>query len=312
MRCWLALLPVMVAAGGAEAFAAPAVPAVSRVCVTADRSGREFGLRVTDAPIGEIGAALARATGCLVEMDAKLAAQRLTLELVPRPPEAIYAILARRAKARVAVSYRLEPAVEGTPRGHGATIFAAYPVSLEITRPVPLAEALQRLSLRTEVRGGLDGPVRVVAARTPLARVLDQLVGQVNGTWNAVVRLELRRPIDAAAAADERERAHYYDLARLAPADRQEELAADVNTLLQLPEAQLGSALRERASEIRAMSRLVQETPGEHRGPVVNRVLAVASDYWLILSRLGPSQRLQAEPLLRAVADVRQALVTLR
>jgi hypothetical protein len=294
------------------AVSEPAVPTAPCVRITSDRGGRELGLQAVDAPAGEIGAALGRATGCLVEVDEKLAARRLTMDLAPRPAEALFAILARRANARVAVLYRLEPALPGEPRRQGATIFASAPVSLEISRPVELAEALKPLSLRVEVSGELHGLVRISAARTPLSRVLDQLVGQVGGVWHAVVRLEMRRPVDAAAARDERERSHYYDLARLSSADRQEELTADVEALLQLPEEQRPDAMRQRASDIRAMARLAQETPGEHRGPVVMRVVAVASDYWAVLSRLGREQQVPAEPLFRAVVDVQQALAALR
>lgn len=305
MRGWLAML-LLVSPGGASA--APRDPPPSSVRVTRDRSGLETGLRAENALLTEIGAALERPTGCRVEVDDQLRQQRLTVELIPRPPERLLRVLARRTYTRLSISYHLETAPPDRARRRGSPVFASDPVNGEIDEPLELSEALRKLELRVQVGEGVAGRVRVFAARTPLHRVLDQIAAQVDCVWHTVVRLDARIPVDEAAAEEERERFHFSDLSDLSSAERQEELAADLEAIDRLPPKQRDRAVQDVAADIVSMARLLKETPGEHRGPVAASVHSIGRDYWSVLSRLPPERRTRAAPLFHAVRELQWQL----
>lgn len=299
----LLLLALAVSTGwGEEPSPQPSVE------VTRDRSRLLYGLRVTEAPLADIGKALSSATGCRVEIDERLRRHSLTLELAPRSLERLILVLARRSNARVTMCYRLSPAPSGDSSRRGSANLADTPVSLEIRQPVELVKALEQLGVRTEVKEGVSGQVRVFAARTPLAKVLDQIAGQVGAVWQTVVRLEARTPADAAAAEEERGRFFYSDLARLSSTERQEELTTDLATLRALPPDQRATEMQRLATHLAGMAMVVKQTPGEHREPVFERIRAIIADYRTVLTHLPAEQQADVGPLHRALQELQQQL----
>ena len=92
-----------------------------------DERRRGYGLQAVDAPGKEIGAALAAATDCVVEMDAGLRERRFTLDIAARPPERLFRAVARHTGARLSVSFRLRPAPASDETHHpGRPPFATH------------------------------------------------------------------------------------------------------------------------------------------------------------------------------------------
>jgi hypothetical protein len=296
----LALEPAL--SFGAEPSLQPSVE------ITRDHSRHLYGIRASDAPLPSIALALSRATGCRIEVDERLPRGAFTLDLAPRSLDRLILVLARRANARVTMCYRLTPAPSGAAPRHGSSLLADGPVSLEIRKPVDLARALDQLGVRTEVAEGISGRVHVFAARTPLAKVLDQIGGQVGADWQTVVRFEARNPADAAAAEEERGRFFYADLARLSSQERREELAADMESLHALPPEQRAPEIQRLATQLTGMAMLVKQTPGEHREPVFARVQAIILDYRTVLVRLPADQQADVAPLYRALQELPRQL----
>jgi hypothetical protein len=306
MKTALALL-LLLALEPALSFTDEPSPAPS-VAITRDRGRLLYGIRATDAPLANLAEALSKATGCRVEVDERLPRRAFTLELEPRSLERLILVLARRANARVTMCYRLTPAPPGETPRRGSSVLADGPVSLEIRKPVELPKALDQLGVRTEVADGLSGRVHVFAARTPLAKVLDQIAGQVGADWQTVVRFEARNPVDAAAAEEERGRFFYADLARLSSPERREELAADLESLHALPPEQRAPEIQRLATNLLGMATLVKQTPGEHREPVIARVQEIIRDYRGVLARLPSEQQADVAPLHRALQELPRQL----
>jgi hypothetical protein len=303
---------VLLGLGAASPGRVPArADEVPSLRVRRDQSLNQYGIESRDVSVAQIADALARASGCVVEVDEDLRSRRLTADLGLRAPERLFAALARRVDARVTVRYRLASAPAATRR-RGSLAMASAPTPLYLAAPVELREALRRLPVAVDVEGELRGAVRVASADLPLARVLDQIARQVGATWKAVVFLETRRPLDAEAAAAERMRAHFGDLFHLSPSERREELAADLESLEALPSAERTHRLSRMAADILSMATLLHETPGEHRGPILTGIQAIREGYQAALSRLSPPLRTEAEPVHRALRELDQRLAQIR
>jgi hypothetical protein len=277
-----------------------------------DRPRERYGLRAVDAPLARIGQALGRATGCEVELAPELRVRRLTASLSPRSPEALFQVLARRADASLTVAYRVELAPPGEPRRTARVPFAREIVSPGATGQVDLQTALQRVIAPVQVAEGVRGAVRVTERPVRLSDLMDSVTRQLGAVWKVVVRLEPRRPVDEAAAADERTRAYFQDLAGLSSSERQEELAADLQALRALPPAERDRRVRQLAADIVGMGSLLRQVPGEHRAPVQEQVRAIGADHQAVLARLGSGQQSLSAPLLEALAALAGQLAEIR
>jgi hypothetical protein len=298
---------------GSLAWAGGEPPApVPVLRLTWDRFRGGCGMEAREAPLEQLAHSLARVSGCAVELDEKLRGRRVTLDLAPRPLERLFPVLARRLDARLSILYRLKPWRAEYIRRKGSLVFAGRLVDLEMSRPLDLDEALRQLGVPLEVEDGVSGRVRLSAARYPLARVFDRIADQVNAKWETVVRLEQRKPVDAEAAALERMHSHFGDLAGLSPGERREELASDLEAMLELPGDQREQRLERISTDILSLASLLQSVPGEHRAQIGPRVHAVAGDYWSVLSRLPEERRSLCAPLFAALEGLRQRLDQIR
>jgi hypothetical protein len=306
----VAILAVVSAAAGTSA-APPAPVQPGGIRFTRDPY-LGVGLETRDASLGRIAAALSRLAGCRAEVAEELEGRRLTLSLPPRPPERLFAVLARRTGARMRVSYRLDPLAEGERARRGSRVFAGEPVDMEILRPTPLAEALPHFDVPIEAHPDVGGTVRVRAVRHPLGGVLDHVSRQVNARWSAVVRFEYHQPVDADAAEYERMQSHFVELARLPPHERREEIAADLSAVEGLPEERRAQELLRAATDVLSLSTYLQNTPGEHRGPVWEGVLGIARDYWDVLSRMPADRRQRLGPVAAALRELERRLAAVR
>lgn len=271
-----------------------------------------FGLRASDAPLEAIGQVMGRAMGCRVEVDKELRDQRLTLRLGARPPEQLLRGVARRIYARLEIAYRLEPMPPGELRRPGSLALANQLVNFPTTRETTLEEALRELSLPVRVEEGISGSVRVSAAYLPLARVLDRFAAQLNARWVTVITLGARKPVDPAAAVDERMHAHFSDLAHLASRERQEEIQADVKRIERLPEKERAAALDQMALDVLSLAGIYERVPGEHRAPVAPLIAGIAQDYGAVLSRLPHDRRAAFQPIFGSLETLRQRLAQIR
>jgi hypothetical protein len=284
----------------------------SLVRVVREASWGAYGLRAENAPLRSIGAALERAIGCRVEVDEKIGSRPFTLDLSPRPPERLMMVLARRARARLSISYRLRRRAPGEAPHAGSPAFASGPVTLRFPQPTPLPEVLRELPVPLKVEEGVDGKVRMMAAGHSLARVLDSLAAQVDGRWETVVALSAVTPVDAAAEADERQRAYFADLARLPPAERQEEMMADLEAVERLPPERRAEAVRQIAGDVLSLAAIYQNTPGEHREPVAPLIAGIVVDYHSVLATLRPGRRELFQPVAQALSQLQQHLIAIR
>jgi hypothetical protein len=244
----------------------------------------------------------------VVEIDEKLRDVRLTLELAPRPPERLFPVLARRAFARLSVVYRVRPFPPGGVRQAGSLLFADGLVSLRLREAVELPEVWGQLGVPVEVEEGVEGTVRMDVARRPLAWVMDRIAAQVGATWVAVVRLEARRFVDPEAETYTRMRSHFSDLARLSSMERREELAAEMETLAELPTDRRAEGLRRMADDVLSLATLLHEVPGEHRAATAPYVLGIAADYRAVLLDLSEERRGRLAFLFHVLDDLRLRL----
>ena len=289
--------------------------AVAPVRLLRDESGRGYALRAADAPGKEIGAALGAATGCVVEMDAGLRERRFTLDIAARPPERLLRAVARRAGARLSVSFRLRPAPAGGEAYHPGNRppFATQHLTVGASPALAPQDLGRYLGTRIEASEGVGGRARVPAGRRrPLAWFLDHIAAQVDARWETVVRLNTRTVPDAEAAEHEWMRAHFGDLADLSPAERREELVAERESLERLPPGEQAEGIRGVARDVRSLGTLLQTVPGEHRGRLAPRVHAVAETYRAVFTRLRGERRERFAPVLRALADLQQHLAQIR
>jgi hypothetical protein len=271
-----------------------------------------YSLRATEAPLRVVAAELARVTGCRVDVEKKLGEQLVTLELSPRPAERLFYVLARRGSAWLDISHRLRPLAPLEAWRGGSSVFTDELVSLEISQPVELAEAVRRLPVPVSVEEGVRARVRVFAARHSLRKVLDSLAEHARAGWTTTVRLTPRSALDAEAAAEDRMRAHFSDLARLSSAERRGEIEADVEALSLLPPAKRGESVRRMADDVLSLGTVFASVPGEHRATVGSRLLAVARDYWTVVSGIPQDRRSELQPVLDAIRELDQKLRQLR
>jgi hypothetical protein len=173
---------------------------------------------------------------------------------------------------------------------------------------MPVTQALEQLGLRAEVEEGVHGDVEVSASRTPIAQVLDRVAAQVGAQWQTVIRFEPRRAADTSAAREEGRRIFYEGLAALSPAERREELAAELAALERLPPEQRERALHRLETGIQNMALVVRQAPGEHRAALLGHVHAIQRDFWTALVGLPVDQQRRTAPLIRALRELQQRL----
>jgi hypothetical protein len=307
------LIAVLLAAWAAPSCAEERPPlARGEVRLTEDRFAGGFAVEAEEAPLERILAALARASGCRAEIAPELKERKLTLNLVARPPERLFLVLARRAKLRAAVTFRFTRLEAGPARRPGSLLFARQPVSHETREPVLLEQALRDLDVRFQLEPEVNVPVRVRAVRHTLGAVLDNLAAQANAKRNTVVRLEQRAPGEDAAAEYERSQAHFFELARLPEAERREELLADLEEIESLTGDPRALALERTSQNVLSLESYLHNDSGEFPGPIWRRVEGVVADYWVVLRRLTPARREHFSPLVAALEELRRRVERIR
>jgi hypothetical protein len=246
-------------------------------------------------------------------MDAGLRERRFTLDIAARPPERLFRAVARQTGARLSVSFRLRPAApsdQAHPPDHPA--FATHYLSVRTSPALALSDIGRTLGTRIEVSEGVGGQARVPAGRRPLAGFLDHIAAQVDARWETVVHLNTRTVVDAEAAEHERMQTHFGDLACLSPVEQRDELVAERELLEKLPPEKQAEGIRGMARDVLSLGTLLQRVPGEHRGRLAPRVLAVAEGYRTVFTRLRGERRERFAPVLHALNDLQQHLAQIR
>jgi hypothetical protein len=274
--------------------------------ITWNQAQRSYKLHATSATLDQIANALARVTRCSVEVNKELSDRHYSLDLTSMPAEHIFAVIARRANARLTIVYRLKPLSPGERSGPGPVTFAERRLNPLIDRPTQLDEALKTLEVSVENPENIRGNIQLVALNRPLYSVLDRIAQQVNARWETVVQFEPRHYSDAESATYERMHAHFSDLVGLSSQERQEEILADIAAIERLPVSQQKEGISRISEDVRSLGTLLEEVPEEHREPVWEQVMMMASDYWTVLSHLKPDQQRQFESVFRALMDLQQ------
>jgi len=246
-----------------------------------------------------------------VEVDKELRSRRLTLHLSPRPPERLFPVLARRAGARFSNNFRFKPRGPGVRQGN-SRLFAREPVSMTVTAPAEFEEVLQALEIDVDVAEDVAGKVTLATSAQPLATVLSRLAHQVDAVWEPVVRLEYHKPVDAEAASYERMLSHFSELAALSPAERREEIQAELESLGRLGPDEQPTGIARLAGDILSLGSLLRTVPGEHRAAIGPQVVGVAADYWAVLSRAPGGQRSAFRQIVGALGQLARDLEQIR
>jgi hypothetical protein len=147
--------------------------ATTPVRVLRDESRRGYALQAADAPGKEIGAALAAATNCVVEMDAGLRERRFTLDIAARPPERLFRAVARQTGARLSVSFRLRPAAP-SDQAHPPDRrppFATQYLSVRASPALAPSDIGRILGTRIEVSEGVGGQAQGAGGPPPAGLV---------------------------------------------------------------------------------------------------------------------------------------------
>jgi hypothetical protein len=207
---------------------------------------------------------------------------------------------------------RMETRGKSPAKRRSRLAFARETVSLNVPEPAPVREVVRELRTKVEVAQEVEGTVRLQAARHSLSWVLDRITDQVSAEWRVVVRLDRRNPPDAAAADQERMRTHFDELSGLPPAERREEIAAELDRIEALPVLQQTAAVSVMARDVLSLGTHLRETPGEHRGPVWAGVLGISRAYSGALAALPAGRRALFDPVSEALGHLAARLTEIR
>ena len=292
---FLAFVPMRLAA---DSTAAPVIR------IRKDSGRGLWGVEATNAPLGDVAKALSRSMGCTITVDEKAADLRLDTLITPRVPERLTPLLGRRARVSASLVYRFElPGVGETslssPPGFGKEV-----ITQDLRESQDVEEALRTLRIPCEVGEGVKGKLRLRTLQMPVHRVLDQIATQSGSRWTVVIRLRARTAPDEAAAREEEPRFLYSDLAQLTSAERREEIQADLDHLMALPEEKRAEAVKSLAGNLSGMNVVFKQSVQENRDAVAGNVAAIVRDYDHVLRRLPSDHRAWAVPLNDALREL--------
>lgn len=300
----------------------PAPAAAGELELTALDGGTAFSLVALNAEAKAVFEQLARESGWEIRAEPAPTA-KVTLTLNNESFERTLAAVARAIGYQTTRVYVLSPRKEGQELPDPFRMPLELPsVSLQLTKPVPVADAVAALGnaarVPIEAAPALKGEATIDAAETPLAEALNALCEQVEAVWTISYRLKptpKQAPAAGAAggtgnqddgfAAEARREMEQW--AKMTPAQRTQQARRQMSDLLRADPAERKRELQKLTGQLGRLGRALNSMEAEDRQQLAKMLQDRATPYLSELRQMTPEQQrefAQAAAALRRVIAV--------